>query len=381
MRATLCTLSMIELHSVSKFYGSWPAVRDVSCTVHPGEVTGLLGPNGAGKTTLIRMMTGFLTQSAGLIRLFGHDTVTDAATCRAAVGYLPESAPSYLEMRVESYLRYRAKILGVPRSQVASATGRAIERCWLTEMRDRRIGELSKGYRQRVGLASAIVHNPLAIVLDEPSSGLDPSQIVAMRTLISELAAEKVNGQPRVVLLSSHILSEVQASCPRVMIIARGQLRAVGSPAELIASHHTRSANASDFRTNYRIELSPSVGGDGLEGAAESHEHFTHRLLAAVRAVPSVEIVTMSNHLERSPRTIVLTVTPRTSNFDDARVRRELSGAVNAAAINVPATSSSGPWLITELHRNEPTLEQVFMNLVESPVKSGPALAASGVAS
>jgi len=371
---------MIDLQSVSKFYGSWPAVRDVSCTVQPGEVTGLLGPNGAGKTTLIRMMTGFLTQSAGSISVFGYDTISQAAQCRESIGYLPESAPSYTEMRVEAYIRYRAVILGVPRSKVRAAVDRAIERCWLTEMRSRRIGELSKGYRQRVGLATAIVHDPLAIILDEPASGLDPSQIVAMRTLIAELAAERVNGKPRVVLLSSHILSEVQASCPRVMIIARGQLRAVGSPAELIATHHTLGTSGSAHRTTYRIEISPSAGDQPTLLTPASVAAWTSRLIAAIKPVQAVESVAVVAPVSTGPAGLHLTVTPRPVAFDDATLRRDLAAAIQAALADTGTQSGARPWLITELRRDEPTLEQVFMNIVESPAESSTPLVAGAAA-
>lgn len=221
---------MIEVEHVSKWYGSVHAVRDLSTRIQPGVVTGLLGPNGAGKTTLIRMITGYLAPTEGRVRVMGHDTVDASDKARAAIGYLPESAPLYPEMSVEGYLLFRARTFGVASRERTPAIERALERCWLTEMRRRRIGALSKGYRQRVGLAAAILHNPAVLILDEPTSGLDPTQIRAMRDLIRSLA------QGRTVLLSSHILPEVEMTCDRVLIVAGGRLRADGAPAELLAS-------------------------------------------------------------------------------------------------------------------------------------------------
>ncbi len=200
-----------------------------------GRSFGLLGPNGAGKTTTLRMITGYLPPSAGAVSVCGHDSVTDSMNARRSLGYLPEAAPLYPEMRVRDYLVYRAKLFGMPRGGRAAAIGRVIDKCWLGEVSQRRIGQLSKGYKQRVGLAGAMIHDPPVLVLDEPTSGLDPAQIRETRSLIRDLSHK------RTVIVSSHILPEVEKTCDRVVIIARGRLRADGAPADLLAGQRDRA--------------------------------------------------------------------------------------------------------------------------------------------
>ena len=214
---------MIEASGLSKRYGELIAVDDVSFSVQPGEVVGFLGPNGAGKTTTMRMLTGFLPPTDGSATIAGHDIFEDPLAARRAVGYLPETPPLYPEMSVEGYLTYVAKIKDVPRGQRRDAVDRALERCGLADVRRRVIGSLSKGYRQRVGLAQAIVHDPSVLILDEPTVGLDPIQIREIRALIAGLASEKKGDKARTVILSTHILPEVEAICRRVLILNRGR--------------------------------------------------------------------------------------------------------------------------------------------------------------
>ncbi len=221
---------MIEARDLSKRYGDFVAVDGVSFKVDKGEVVGFLGPNGAGKTTTMRMLTGFLPPTDGAAVIAGHDIFEDPIAARRSVGYLPETPPLYPEMRVDSYLRYVARIKDVPRRGRREAVDRAIERCALTGVRSNVIGTLSKGYRQRVGLAQAIVHDPPVLILDEPTVGLDPLQIVEIRDLISKLAAGEGDAQHTIVL-SSHILTEVQAICRRVILINEGR-KAVDAPIE-----------------------------------------------------------------------------------------------------------------------------------------------------
>lgn len=218
---------MIEVRNLSKYYGSRKAVDDISFSVHDGEIVGFLGPNGAGKTTTIRILTCYHPATSGSAVVAGHDVLTQSMEVRRRVGYLPETVPLYPEMRVREFLRFRGKLRGLNRADRESGITRVAERCWLGEVIDRPIGQLSKGYRQRVGLADALLHNPRVLVLDEPTVGLDPTQIRETRSLIRELTKDHT------VILSSHILPEVEATCGRIVIINRGKVVASGTPAEL----------------------------------------------------------------------------------------------------------------------------------------------------
>ena len=216
-------MTAIEVHGIVKDYPGIRALDGVDLTVERGEIVGLLGPNGAGKTTLLRILTGGLAPTEGTATIEGNDVVSESLTVRRRVGYLPESAPLYPEMTPRQYLRF----MGAVRRTCAEDEGRAVDRCGIGGVLDRPIAHLSKGYRQRVGLAQAILHWPATLLLDEPTSGLDPNQIVEIRDLIREI------GQERTVILSSHILSEVEATCDRVVIIDHGRIAAIGATAEL----------------------------------------------------------------------------------------------------------------------------------------------------
>jgi len=218
---------MIAIENLTKRYVDTCAIEDLSFKVEEGEILGFLGPNGAGKTTTLRILTGFLQPTSGRARVAGFDVVADSLEVRKRIGYLPENVPLYPEMRVEEYLGFRAAIRRVPRNRRKSSVERAMELCGLTDHRHRLIGVLSKGYRQRVGLADALVHSPPILILDEPTVGLDPNQIREVRGLIKEL------GKDHTVILSTHILPEVEMVCSRVAIIARGKLVAEGPPDQL----------------------------------------------------------------------------------------------------------------------------------------------------
>lgn len=218
---------MIEVNNLSKYYGSYRAVDDISFSVNEGEIVGFLGPNGAGKTTTIRVLTCYHPASAGNATVAGHDVFQQSREVRQNIGYLPENVPLYPEMRVREYLSFRGKLRGLHRSERDSRIASVTDRCWLGEVINRPIGQLSKGYRQRVGLADTLLHNPKVLILDEPTVGLDPTQIRETRSLIKDLAKEHT------VMLSSHILPEVEASCQRIIIINRGKLVASGTPSEL----------------------------------------------------------------------------------------------------------------------------------------------------
>jgi gliding motility-associated transport system ATP-binding protein len=220
---------MIEVQSLTKRYATRLAVDDVTFSVRQGEIVGFLGPNGAGKTTTMRVLTGFLPPTSGTARVAGHDIQTQSTAARASLGYLPESAAIYPELRVREYLTFRARLEGVPGSQVRERVAEAVDRCLLEEVADRKIDNLSKGFRQRTALAGALVHQPPVLILDEPTIGLDPVQIIKVRETIRQL------GRDRAVLLSTHILPEVEAVCDRVLIIDRGRIVAEGTPSDLRA--------------------------------------------------------------------------------------------------------------------------------------------------
>ena len=226
---------MIEVDRLSKYFGPIAAVRDVSFTVAKGEIIGFLGPNGAGKTTTMRVLTGYSPASSGAVRVAGFDVAKQPLEVKRRVGYLPESVPLYTEMVVRSFLRYVGEVKGVPRKQLRAEADRVMERCGLTHMATRLIGHLSKGYRQRVGLAQALVGNPPVLILDEPTVGLDPRQIIEIREMIQALAPEHT------VLLSTHILPEVQMVCERAVIINHGRIVGETRMADLAAGDRKRT--------------------------------------------------------------------------------------------------------------------------------------------
>jgi len=218
---------MIEAQQLTRRFGDFTAVAGISFSVPEGEILGMLGPNGAGKTTTIRMLTGFLPPSSGRVTLGGRDLFGDSVAVRRQIGYLPENVALYPELRVEEYLGWRGRLEGLDRATMRRRLPLVLDRCLLGDVRRQVIGTLSKGYRQRVGLAAAILHDPKVLVLDEPTVGLDPKQIIAIRELIREL------GREHTLLLSTHILPEVELLCQKVMIVDRGRIVAEGSPAEL----------------------------------------------------------------------------------------------------------------------------------------------------
>ena len=220
---------MIEVSHLTRLYGARAAVKDLSFTVEDGQICGLLGPNGAGKSTIMNILTGYLAPSGGTVTVCGHPLPEEAEAAKACVGYLPETPPLYPEMTVEEYLRFAAALKGVRRAQRAGEAVRAARRTGLEDVMPRLIRNLSKGYRQRVGIAQALLGSPQLIILDEPTAGLDPAQVIEVRRLIREL------GRSHTVILSSHILSEVQAVCTQVLILSQGRLAAGGSLEELTA--------------------------------------------------------------------------------------------------------------------------------------------------
>jgi ABC-2 type transport system ATP-binding protein len=258
---------MIEVDHLTKVYGSHEAVRDVSFSVARGEVLGFLGPNGAGKSTTMRILACYTPATSGRAAIAGFDVATQSFEARSRLGYLPESAPAYASMRVRSFLAFMAGIKGIARSGRRAAIDRALEECGLTDVADRPIGNLSKGFRQRVGLAQAVLGDPAVLILDEPTVGLDPRQIAGIRNLIRGMAGR------RTVLLSTHILPEVSMICQRVVVIDRGRVVATGTPERL----ETRSATEEP-------PIHVTVRGEG-GGAGECLEKVAG--VAAVRRLDS----------------------------------------------------------------------------------------------
>lgn len=222
----------IAVRNLTKYYGQEKAVDDISFDVKTGEILGFLGPNGAGKTTTMKIITCYMPQSSGRVEVDGLDTVEHSLEVRRKIGYLPEHNPLYTDMNVLEYLEFCAQLHGLRNGVLKQRLKEMVEVCGLAEVRHKDIGELSKGYRQRVGLAQAMIHDPEVLILDEPTSGLDPNQIVEIRKLIRQL------GRAKTVILSTHILPEVQATCDRVIIIHEGKIVADGTPAQLQEQFH-----------------------------------------------------------------------------------------------------------------------------------------------
>jgi ABC-2 type transport system ATP-binding protein len=279
---------LAEINGISRAYGDVKAVTDVSFSLRRGEVLGFLGPNGAGKTTTMQILTGNLAPSTGSIRIAGHDLLEEPRAAKSAIGYLPEQPPVYRELTVDEYLDYCAALHGLPRAQRRSARDLAKEKCGLTEVGRRLIGNLSKGFQQRVGIAQAIIHLPALVILDEPTVGLDPIQIREIRTLIREL------GKDHGVILSTHILPEVQATCSRVQIIHKGQL-VLNDSIDGLARHMTSGTLVAAFRSEpERRALEALPGVVRVEAAGDKRV----RLFAAAGSDPTESVMRLA--LERN---------------------------------------------------------------------------------
>lgn len=321
---------MISVRDVHKWFGSFHAVRGVRFEIGAGEVVGLLGPNGAGKSTTVRMIAGLLPPSEGAVAVDGFDSVSGSMQVRRRLGYLPENTPLYAEMPVVAYLVHRAALFGIGRVGRRRAVDHVIDRCWLKEVRHRRIGTLSKGYRQRTGLAAALVHDPRVLLLDEPSSGLDPAQVVETRRLIRELAGD------RTVIIVSHQLPEVERTCDRVIIMARGRVQADGAPATLVsASAESRGVCHVEARGTpeaIRHALGTVIGVSGVEVRAEADGWCSAR------------------------------VTPTAGSAD---IREALARGVTAAGLP-----------LREIRAESPSLEEFYIRLIER-AESGDAAGAA----
>ena len=270
-------MSAIQVRELHKSYGNHVALRGISFEVNEGEVVGFLGPNGAGKSTAMKIITGFLAPSGGSAAIQGHDVLLSPIEARGKIGYLPENAPIYPDMVVRDFLEYVGRVRGLGRAERATAIERVADQCGIPDRLGQRVGELSKGYRQRVGLAQALIHSPPILILDEPTTGLDPNQIVEIRNLIREI------GRHKTVVLSTHILSEVQATCDRVVIINRGTLVADGATDEVTT--RTRGGQL------LQLTLAPGKVAPSAETVAAALAH-----VSGVERVKAIEAATSEQY-------------------------------------------------------------------------------------
>lgn len=309
-------LSMIEVRNLTKRYGDTVAVNSISFSIAKGEIVGLLGPNGAGKTTTMRMLTCYLPPDGGTATVGGKDVCDQSLAVRQHIGYLPENNPLYRDMGVVDYLRFIARIRQIPRDEISSKVKGMVEVCGLEPVINKRVGELSKGFCQRVGLAQTIIHDPDILILDEPTVGLDPNQIIEIRSLIKRLGEEKT------VILSSHILPEVAATCKRIIIMNQGRIAASGTPEEMAG----RARGGGIITTIIRGP------------APEVHEKL--RSLAKVKSV---------------------TVT---GSEEDGKTRFEVisTGAAGLTEDLFRLVVDNG-WSLSELHQETASLEDVFQQL------------------
>ncbi|SRR5579862_2182981 len=308
---------MIKVEGLTKRYGGFTAIDDISFEVGKGEIVGFLGPNGAGKSTTMRILSSFMPATSGRASIAGFDVFEKSLEARAHLGYLPENVPLYTDMRVTEYLNYRAAIKGVKGRRVRERVGDVKELCSLRDVENKIIGTLSKGYRQRVGLADALVHDPDLLILDEPTIGLDPNQIRQVRELIKNL------GKHHTILISTHILPEVEMTCSRVIIINKGKIEASDTPKNLVDR----------IRTSGGIRLEANTGADsGVEQLAE---------------ITGVKDVAVENQGDWKVFTL------RTEANSDLREE-------------VARLAGERRWAVRELARSKATLEDVFVEITHA---------------
>ena len=308
---------MIKVENLTKRYAGHTAIQDLSFEVGKGEIMGFLGPNGAGKSTTMRILSSFMPPTSGRASIAGFDIFEQSLQARSRLGYMPENVPLYNDMRVTEYLNYRAALKAVPRRRIAERVGDVKELCGLKEVERRLIGALSKGYRQRVGLADALVHEPDLLILDEPTSGLDPNQIRQVRDLIKNL------GKQHTILLSTHILPEVEMTCSRVIIINRGRIEACDTPENLL----------SRIRTAGGVFVEAKIGADN--GSEE------------LKKIAGVRDVTAS----------------KDGDWDVFALRVEAETDVREEVFRL---ASERHWTLRELSQRKATLEDVFVEITHS---------------
>ena len=309
---------MIRIENLSKNYGDVKAVQSISFSLNDGEIVGFLGANGAGKSTTLKMMTGYLTPTSGNVFVNDKNIIDDCIDIQKQIGYLPELNPLYFEMKVHEYLKFHAEIRGIEDSEFNEALKRVVSECGLQGVVHRTVGNCSKGYKQRIGLAAAMIHDPKVLILDEPVTGLDPNQIVEIRSLIKKLGKEKL------VLMSSHILQEIQATVDRIIIIDQGKIVADGTSEELIAD--------SKGLTKLKLEIL-----DGDENDIKNME----------ATIPSVTV----QGIEKQKQSILVQI--EYQNTSDPRQ-------------DIFKYAVEKNWIITEMSVHKRNLEDLFRNLTLS---------------
>ncbi|MGI8481383.1 MAG: ATP-binding cassette domain-containing protein [Chthoniobacterales bacterium] len=305
---------MIKVENLTKRYAGETAIEDLNFEVGKGEIMGFLGPNGAGKSTTMRILSSFMPPTSGRASIAGFDIFEQSLQARSHLGYMPENVPLYADMRVTEYLDYRAALKGIPRRRIMERVGDVKELCGLKDVEKKLIGALSKGYRQRVGLADALVHEPDLLILDEPTSGLDPNQIRQVRELIKNL------GKQHTILLSTHILPEVEMTCSRVIIINKGRIQACDTPENLLGGIRTAGA----------VVLEAKTGNDG--GAAE------------LKQIAGVRDVTMTQE----------------GDWKYFSLRVEAESDVREEVFRL---ATARQWTVRELSQRKATLEDVFVEM------------------
>jgi ABC-2 type transport system ATP-binding protein len=308
---------MIKVENLTKRYAGVTAINSLNFEVEKGEIVGFLGPNGAGKSTTMKILTGYLPATSGTASIAGFDVFEQSIEARKRLGYLPENTPLYTDMRVSEYLRYRANLKGVPGRKVKQSVGDVLELCNLRDVERKLIGALSKGYRQRVGLADALVHDPDLLILDEPTIGLDPNQIRQVRELIKNL------GGKRTVLISTHILPEVEIMCSRVIVIHKGRIRASDTAENLLKNQRTAGS--------MRIEA--KTGSDNA--------------VADLQRLPGVRDVAVE----------------KDGDYNIFQLRLEANTDPSEEVMQLAANKR---WTVREITRRRPTLEDVFVELTHS---------------
>ena len=312
---------MIEVKNLTKNYGSFAALKGISFHIEKGEVIGFLGPNGAGKTTTMRILTCFMPPTGGRAIVAGYDVFSDSLAVRKRVGYLPENVPLYHEMTTYGYLKYVAKIKGTPQKELTNRIDYVMNACGLLDRQHQIIGQLSKGYRQRVGLAQSLIHNPDVIILDEPTSGLDPRQVIEIRELVKEL------GKDRTIILSTHILAEVSLTCERVIIINEGEIAG-----DILLSNGSVSsierASGTQASLNNSNTLDLEIHGNPQE------------IESALAEIPGVDVIDIRDSIYRVSYPI------------DVDLRSNISSTIIARG-----------WKLLEMRSIEMTIEEVFLRL------------------